>query len=156
MKSSRIIIVFLVAIVVITVLGLILYFTESLKIQDVLQHTDNIETIGVSYFSNGKTSAYMLTQDQGMNFDEMIQILGSVTYTRKLNTFRGGTGDVLMLTIIYKDKNGVSNNYLVDIRELGIIIRENKEYRVNGNSKELINRVVDWIKKEGKLTREWH
>ncbi|WP_162162976.1 hypothetical protein [Gorillibacterium massiliense] len=75
-------------------------------------------------------------------------LLGTVTYTRRWNTFRGGTGDVIIMTVVYRDKDGTSINYSVDIRELGIIISHEKEYRVNGNSKELIIKLVDWIKNQ--------
>jgi hypothetical protein len=145
-KVSRILII----IFVLSILGLILYFTYPLKIQNILQRTDNIEKIQVIYVSNGNSTVYLLTKDQGINFDEVIQILGTVTYTRKLNTFRGGTGDAIIMTIVYREKDGISNNYSVNIRELGIIISHEKEYRMNGNSKELINKLVDWIKSQTK------
>ncbi|MGG4108391.1 hypothetical protein AAXB25_31325 [Paenibacillus lautus] len=140
-KVSRILII----IFVLSILGLILYFTYPLKIQIVLQHTDNIERIHVIYISNGNSTEYLLSKDQGINFDEVIQILGAITYTRKFNTFRGGFGDVIIMTVVYREKDGVSNNYSVDIRELGIITSHEKEYRMNGDSKEIINKLVDWI-----------
>ncbi|WP_211184720.1 hypothetical protein [Paenibacillus lemnae] len=67
------------------------------------------------------------------------------TYTRKFNTFQGGSGDAILMTVFYKEKDGESNNYLVDIRELGIIISHKKEYTINGDSKQLVNKLVDWI-----------
>jgi len=140
----------LIIIFVLSILGLILYFSYPLKIQNVLQHTDNIEKIHITYISNGNITNYLLTKDQGINIDEVIQILGTSTYTRKLNTFRGGTGDAIIMTVVYREKDGVSNNYVVDIRELGIIISHEKEYRINGNSKDLINQLVDWIKSQTK------
>jgi adenine-specific DNA methylase len=140
-KVSRILIITFV----LSILGLILYFTYPIKIQNVLQHTDNIERIHVIYISNGNSSEFLVTKDQGINFDEVIKILGAITYTRKINTFRGGFGDVIIMAVVYREKDGVSNNYSVDIRELGIIISHEKEYRMNGDSKEIINKLVDWI-----------
>ena len=141
MKTSWIVII----IVVLSILGLILYFNYPVTVQNVLKHTDNIEKIHVIYISNGTSTEYLLTKDQGRNFDDVIQILGTVTYTKKLHTFRGGTGDAILMTIVYGDKNGESKNYDVDIRELGIIISHDKEYRIHGNSKELIDKLVRWI-----------
>jgi len=132
-------------IVILSVLG-ILYFTYPVKIQNVLKHTDDIERIHVNYYSNGNSSEYLLTKYQGIDFSEAIQIFNSVTYTRKLNTFRGGTGDAFFMTIVYREKDGEINSYFVDIRELGILISDKKEYRIHGKSNELISMLVDWIK----------
>lgn len=68
-KPPRILIIVLV---LLSVLGLILYFTYPLKIQNVLQQTENIERIHVTYISNGESTNYLLSKDQGIDFNELI------------------------------------------------------------------------------------
>lgn len=138
---SRIFIMFLVLSIII---GLIFYFTYPLKIKNILPHSENIETISVIHI-NGNSTHYVLTKEQVADFNELIGILDTVTYTRKLNTFRGGTGDVIMMFVAYRKEDGEFSNYSVDIRELGIMIVDEKEYKVKGNSKELIHQLMDWI-----------
>ncbi|KOP67221.1 hypothetical protein AMS62_19675 [Bacillus sp. FJAT-18019] len=145
-KLPRILIIVLV---LLSVLGLSLYFTYPLKIQNVLQQTENIEGIHVTYISNSKFTNYLLSKDQGIHFNELIQLMDEITYTRKLNTFQGGSGDVIFMTVFYRGDDGESNNYFVDIRELGIIICHKKEYKMDGDSTELINKLVNWIMSNG-------
>lgn len=65
---------------------------------------------------------------------------------RGLRPFYDGTGDVLLMTIVYRDKNGDLKNYDVDVRELGIIKSHDQQYRIHGNTKELMKKLVDWIR----------
>lgn len=142
-SASRILIIIFVLSIL---LGLIFYFTYPLKIRNILPHTENIETISFITITGSNVTDYVLTIEQGAPFDEVIRILDTATYTRKLNTFRGGTGDVIMMIVVYRKEDGEISNYSVDIRELGIMIADEKEYKVKGNTKELIHDLMDWIK----------
>ncbi|CAM3915689.1 MULTISPECIES: hypothetical protein [Paenibacillus] len=80
--------------------------------------------------------------------------MDEITYTRKLNTFQGGSGDAIIMTVFYRGDDGESNYYFVDIRELGIIISNKKEYKMDGDSTELINKLVNWIMSNGSILED--
>lgn len=147
MKVGRI----LFFIFVVSILGIIVYFTYPIKINNMLHNKQSIEKIRAIHISNRESLQYLISKDSGMKNDEFISILNTVSYNREIKKFKGAAGNVIMMDIVYKDKNGDSNIYFVYLHETGIITIDNKEYKIYGDSKILINKLYDWIKSHGTL-----
>jgi len=141
----------LLFILVVSILGIIIYFTYPIKINTILHNKQSMEKVHVIHISNRETLRYLISKDSGVDFDELIGMLNTVSYNREIKKFKGAAGNVIMMDIVSKDKNGDSNIYFVYLHETGIMIVDNKEYKINGDSEALVNKIYDWIKIHGTL-----
>ncbi|WP_274364116.1 hypothetical protein [Paenibacillus thermotolerans] len=148
-KKMRLLISIMVAFIV---LGLIWYFAYPIKIQSVMKDTTKVEKIAFHIISQGETQHYSIQFNQfneKTNISELINLLDTVSYHRQLRTYKGSTGRKIMMFIFYRNKEGALTNYSFDINESGIIISDNKQYQMNGDTERVFNDVYSWIKKEG-------
>lgn len=135
----------------VSILGIIMYFTYPVKINIMLHNKQSMEKVHVTYISNRESLRYLISSDSGVNFDELISMLNSVSYNREIKKFKGAAGNVIMMDIVYKDKNGDSNIYFVYLHEAGIMIVDNREYKIYGDSEVLVDELYDWIRSNGTL-----
>ncbi|MBP3963816.1 hypothetical protein [Paenibacillus lignilyticus] len=151
MKLSRLL---LILILVLT-LGVITYFTYPLKIQNILPISDNIQNIHVTYITNGQFFEYNFNNKQEIidNKKQLVKILDSTFFRRRVNSFKGGVADVIMIVIIYKDKEGNNRSYFIDYRQSGAFMVDKKDYQIYGKTKLTFDKLVEWFKKEGTLLK---
>ncbi|SDX04718.1 hypothetical protein [Paenibacillus sp. CF384] len=152
MKFSR----FVLLLIVLLTLGAITYFTYPLKIQYILPTTDNIQNIQVIHITGGQFLEYEFKNKQEfMNHqNELVNILDAASFRRRVTHFQGATGDAIMIIFMYKDKDGNNRNYMVDYRESGTFMVENKDYQQYGKSKLTFDNLVAWLQKEGSLLKD--
>ncbi|QYR20214.1 hypothetical protein KZ483_20575 [Paenibacillus sp. sptzw28] len=146
MKKLRLLIFIMVAFVL---LGLIWYFAYPLKIQNVMRHTNQVEKIDFIINSQGEIHHYSMHFNEKTNISEMINLLDSVSYSRELKTYQGSTDRLILMIIFYRNREGALTNYSFDISESGIIISENKQYQMNGDTGKVFNKLYEWIKNRG-------
>lgn len=145
-KNSRLLVFTLVALII---LGLIWYFAYPLKIQMLMRHTDKIEKIDFFVHSHGEVDHYSIQFDERTKINEMISVLDSVSYSRELIRYKGSTDKIIMMFMIYRNRDGTGNNYSFDINESGVIISNNKQYQMNGDTRKVFNNLYEWINNEG-------
>jgi hypothetical protein len=132
------------------IIGLIGYYAYPIGIQQVFNHTDNVEKIYITYISQGESTRYLIQIDQQNEFTEMINILDSATYTREYrNKYKGTTSRLIMMDIFYRNGDGVSGNYSIDITEDGYIITINKLFQMKKDSEVVFKNLIEWIKNKG-------
>lgn len=131
------------------IMGCAVYYTFPLRSHRVVHDLDRVENIHVVYENGAKISRYILTKEKGADFKKLTAILQTTTYNREIRKFKGGTGGALMLDIFYRDRDGKLVDQFVDIRELGIIIRDDHEFKINGDAQILFQRILAWIQQEG-------
>jgi hypothetical protein len=132
------------------IISLIGYYAYPIGIQQVFSHTDNVEKIYITYHSQGEVTRYQIQIDQENEFTEMINILDSVTYTREYkNKYKGTTSRLILMDIFYRNGDGVSGNYSIDITEDGYIITINKLFQMKEDSEVVFKNLFEWIKNKG-------
>ncbi|WP_308635705.1 hypothetical protein [Paenibacillus silvisoli] len=126
-------------------LGLVWYFAYPLKIESLLRHTATIEKIDCIIIAEGESKPYSLPMDDHSSVDELIDILGSERYTRELNTYKGSTDRVIIMTFFYRNAEGELGNYSFDINESGVLISDQKQYQMKGETEVVFNELYEWI-----------
>lgn len=140
----------IVIIVVLIVLGLIWYYANPLKIRDVMRHTNQIEKMDFLIASYGTFNHYSIQFDEKTNSSELIDILDAESYSREFKSYKGSSDRVIMMIIFYRDRDGTVDNYSFDITESGIIICNNKQYQIKGDTEEIFDNLYEWIKNNGR------
>lgn len=139
----------LIVIIVAFILGLIWYYAYPLKIRDVMRHTKQIEKTDFLIASYGTFNHYSIQFDEKTNSSELIDILDAESYSREIKSYKGSSDRVIMMIIFYRDMDSTVTNYSFDITESGIIICNNKQYQMNGDTEEIFNNLYEWIKNKG-------
>lgn len=112
-------------------------------------HTNKIEKIDFLLISHGEIHPYSMQFNKKTNISEMIKLLDSVTYNREIKTYKGSSDRVISMIISYRNREGALANYIFQINESGIIISNNKQYQMNGDTGKVFNNLYEWIKNEG-------
>lgn len=114
-----------------------------------MRHTNKIEKIDFMISAQGETHHYSMQLNEKTNISEIINLLDSVTYNRELKTYKGSTDRVIFMIIFYRNREGALANYSFDINESGIIISDNKQYQMKGETGKVFDNLYGWIKNEG-------
>ncbi|MFC4812788.1 hypothetical protein [Paenibacillus sp. GCM10023250] len=53
------------------------------------------------------------------------------------------------MVIFYRNRDEVQDNYSFDMNESGVILSENRQYQMHGDTELVFNSLAKWIKAEG-------
>ncbi|MFD2445447.1 hypothetical protein ACFSO7_15890 [Bacillus sp. CGMCC 1.16607] len=127
------------------------YFSVPISYKSVISHSTKIERIYFSYLNGGPTNYYLIEfDDKNADLQSIMSIFDSVTYRKSFgNKNIKNNGKSFMMTVIYRVRNGESNNYDLDINEKGFVVSDKKKYKVVDEEQEFFLQLSTWLLEKG-------
>lgn len=112
-----------------------------------MDHID--ETEKIDFIIVRSSEHYSIQFDDHTDINGLIEILNSTTYRRELKSYKGSTDEIILMIIVYRDKDGGLNNYSIDINESGKVISNYMQYQMYGDARSIFNNLYEWIETNG-------
>lgn len=140
------------AVVLLTVTIVIIYYSVRLPYKSVIAHSTKIEKISFLYLKGTNMTPYLIEfEDKNEELDQLMSILDSVSYTRSPRSFfsrniRNDGGPTFAFIIFYRDRDGKMNDYFLDMNQGGYVLRGGKKmYKMVDREKEVFDQLSTWL-----------
>lgn len=146
--KKKVIALGVVSLLIIITIG---YFSVPISSKSVIPHSTKIERIYFSYLDGGPTNYYLIEFDDiNTELNTIMSILDSVSYKRSFGSGNiRNNGKSFMMTVIYRVRNGETNNYDLDINEKGFVVSDKKKYKMVDEEQEIFHQLSTWLLEKG-------